>query len=677
MIIYVDVNTLALTTEGHVPLTDMALVRGDKVPLRIVLTDGESQEVPVLAVKKSLGNDALVLAATGLERVEDVLGTAYVGSLSVNTTQLATVMGDQDRIELVGEVVLVAPDGAQRTSRLVRVTVRADLLPADYAPPEDVLADWSELVASTLASQLPDALTAAGMHVSPVTGTSTLTTGDADTHTPVALYAITWGDELLAGHLTDSCRLRRVVMTAHAASSSTAPHWLRVLLGMDGNYTQIAVSAPVTAPVAGQPVTWEFAPGVSLRRGDKLMLEICVGVDAGNARRIALDLHAVITPAKDGRGLAADDGYPVVIADGTMAPMMTVSVDYDDGVSVGGTQLATASQVQELGTDVRTAAATAQAAATAAATARNQAQAAATNAGTSATSAATSATAAQQALAAMPQVDAGGNMTLAGGLTVPATVNANGGVNIPVAPATPTHAARLVDVQRSVLASVLHYHPAKALMASTLGTVRDDLRGLGFAAPGSPGRGISAASYQSETSSSYQDLAAVTRITLTRSHWGSTMICLSRSGDISDDTSEPLLSPQAITQFAFNENDPNNVYTIYDSTGGVIIQGTLPRSICDHNIVADFYIVAWHDWIYFYQGSAWANRENKAPGNSFQPPLYLGRAPMTIGPMYSWYLICAKGGNGHQWGQVPAGVLQRIDEFRMDQAGMFFPNLND
>ena len=58
---------------------------------------------------------------------------------------------------------------------------------------------------------------------------------------------------------------------------------------------------------------------------------------------------------------------------------------------------------------------------------------AATNATTSATSAANSATEAQQALAAMPQVDASGNMTLAGGLTAAGAINANGGINIPLA----------------------------------------------------------------------------------------------------------------------------------------------------------------------------------------------------------------------------------------------------
>ena len=63
---------------------------------------------------------------------------------------------------------------------------------------------------------------------------------------------------------------------------------------------------------------------------------------------------------------------------------------------------------------------------------------AATNAATSATSAANSATAAANALAAIPQVDASGNMTLAGGLTAAGAINANGGINIPLAVGAPT-----------------------------------------------------------------------------------------------------------------------------------------------------------------------------------------------------------------------------------------------
>ena len=79
---------------------------------------------------------------------------------------------------------------------------------------------------------------------------------------------------------------------------------------------------------------------------------------------------------------------------------------------------------------------------------------AATNAATSATSAANSATEAQQALAAIPQVDAAGNMTLAGGLTANGTVNANGGVNIPLAVGAPTDTGAVNRLHAAGLAGV-------------------------------------------------------------------------------------------------------------------------------------------------------------------------------------------------------------------------------
>lgn len=76
------------------------------------------------------------------------------------------------------------------------------------------------------------------------------------------------------------------------------------------------------------------------------------------------------------------------------------------------------------------------------------------NAATSATNAANSATEAQQALAAIPQVDAAGNMTLAGGLTANGTVNANGGVNIPLAVGAPTNESGVNRLYAAGLAAV-------------------------------------------------------------------------------------------------------------------------------------------------------------------------------------------------------------------------------
>ena len=456
MIIYIDANTLALTTAGQVPLTDMALVRGDKMPLRIVLTDGpgnpsNSDEVPVLAVKKSLGDDALVLAATGLEHVEDAQGAAYVGSLSVNTVQLAEVMGDQPRIDLIGEVVLVAPDGAQRTSRLIRVTVRADLLPGDYAPPDEVLADWSDLVATALAAQLPAALKDAGVELEAATGQSTLSSGDAaDTWTIVGGYAMTWGDEILAGHLPDSCRLKSISTVYFFTDPALNQYCLRIWKLVDGVYSLIGTSAYVSNLSSGQTATWVFTPGVTLQRGDKIIIQVCEGTEM---TPYALGMHAVLTPSVPGRGLITEVVNPPTV-NGTMAPLMTVVVDYDDGITLGGMELATARQLDSLGRDVRQSSATAEAAARTAGQNAATASTAADNAATSATSAANSATEAQQALAAIPQVDAVGNMMLEGGLTANGTINANGGINIPLTVGAQTGTAAVNRLYAAGMAGV-------------------------------------------------------------------------------------------------------------------------------------------------------------------------------------------------------------------------------
>ena len=101
---------------------------------------------------------------------------------------------------------------------------------------------------------------------------------------------------------------------------------------------------------------------------------------------------------------------------------------------------------------------------------------AATDAANSATSAANSATAAANALAAIPQVDAEGNMTLAGGLTANGTVNANGGVNIPLAVGAPTDTAAVNRLYAAGLAAVtdafsVRCYPLPADCSSSNGTV--------------------------------------------------------------------------------------------------------------------------------------------------------------------------------------------------------------
>ena len=440
MQLLIDLATMAVMFPGGIPATDLSLVRGDKIPLRVTLLDEGAPVTPsgvrpALAVKTALGDETLVLAATNLEPVDDALGPAYVGSLSVNTTQLIEAMGSAASIDLIGEVVLIAGDGSQRTSSLIRVTVRQDIMPADVIPPEDVLADWSALVADALAAQLPDALKEAGVELEAATGQSTLSSGDAaDTWTIVGGYAFTWGDEILAGHLPDSCRLKSISTVYFFTDPALNQYCLRVWRLTDGAYSLIGTSTYVSNLSSGQTATWEFTPGVTLQRGDVIIIQVCEGTEM---TPYALGMHAVLTPSVPGRGLVTEVANPPTV-NGTMAPLMTVVVDYDDGITLGGVELATARQLDSLGRDVRQSSATAEAAARTAGQSAAAASTAASDAATSATSAANSATAAANALAAMPQVDASGNMTLAGGLTAAGAINANGGINIPLAVGAPT-----------------------------------------------------------------------------------------------------------------------------------------------------------------------------------------------------------------------------------------------
>ena len=438
---------MALRWPSGVPVTDVSLVLGDTVPVRIRVEHALDNCTPALAVKQTIGSPDLIMTVTGFVREDDWQTADWV----VNTAPLQEALDSADSVALVAEVVLVAPDGAQHTSRPIRVTVRRDILPANYAPPAEVLADWSELVADALTAQLPDALKEAGVELAAATGQSTLSSGDAaDTWTIVGGYAMTWGDEILAGHLPDSCRLTSISTVYFFENPAANQYCLRIWRLTDGAYSLIGTSAYVSNLSSGQTATWVFTPGVTLQRGDKIIIQVCEGTEM---TPYALGMHAVLTPSVPGRGLITEVSNPPAV-NGTMAPLMTVVVDYDDGITLGGMELATARQLDSLGRDVRQSSATAEAAAQTAGQSAAAAATAASDAATSATESANSATAAQQALEAMPQVDASGNMALAGGLTAAGAINANGGINIPLAVGAPTDTSAVNRLHAAGLAGV-------------------------------------------------------------------------------------------------------------------------------------------------------------------------------------------------------------------------------
>ena len=377
----------------------------------IFLTDASGKEYPLLK-----GAVHVVSRVTPPDGTEEAAAVAGALDVSIPEAEDGSVTIVENPSIVVEELVRQAEAARDEAEQLVETL--------------EEQVESGELVNEAVANKLPDALKEAGVELAAATGQSSLSSGDAaDTWTIVGGYAMTWGDEILAGHLPDSCRLKSISTVYFFDDPALNQYCLRVWRLTDGAYSLIGTSAYVSNLSSGQTATWVFTPGVTLQRGDVIIIQVCEGIEM---TPYALGMHTVLTPSVPGRGLVTEVNNPPAV-NGTMAPLMTVVVDYDDGITLGGMELATARQLDSLGRDVRQSSATAEAAARTAGQSAAAASTSADNAATSATSAVNSATEAQQALEAMPQVDASGNMTLAGGLTAAGAINANGGINIPLA----------------------------------------------------------------------------------------------------------------------------------------------------------------------------------------------------------------------------------------------------
>lgn len=418
----------------------------------IFLTDASGKEYPLL--KGAVHVMSRVTPPDGTNEAAAVAGALDV---SIPETEDGSVTIVENPSIVVEELVRQAEAARDEAEQLVETL--------------EEQVESGELVNEAVANKLPGALKEAGVELAAATGQSSLSSGDAaDTWTIVGGYAMTWGDEILAGHLPDSCRLKSISTVYFFETPAANQYCLRVWRLTDGAYSLIGTSAYVSNLSSGQTATWVFTPGVTLQRGDKIIIQVCEGTEM---TPYALGMHAVLTPSVPGRGLITEVSNPPAV-NGTMAPLMTVVVDYDDGITLGGIELATARQLDSLGRDVRQSSATAEAAARTAGQSAAAASTAADNAATSATSAANSATAAANALAAIPQVDASGNMTLAGGLTAAGAINANGGINIPLAVGAPANESGVNRLYAAGMGGAANIYTAGAFLntdsLSTTGT---------------------------------------------------------------------------------------------------------------------------------------------------------------------------------------------------------------
>ena len=425
----------------------------------IFLTDASGKEYPLL--KGAVHVMSRVTPPDGTNEAAAVTGALDV---SIPETEDGSVTIVENPSIVVEELVRQAEAARDEAEQLVGTL--------------EEQVESGELVNEAVANKLPGALKEAGVELAAATGQSTLSSGDAsDTWTIVGGYAFTWGDEILAGHLPDSCRLTSISTVYFFENPATNQYCLRIWKLTDGAYSLIGTSAYVSDLSSGQPATWVFTPGVPLTRGDVIIIQVCEGTEM---TPYALGMHAVLTPSVPGRGLITEVTNPPTV-NGTMAPLMTVVVDYDDGITLGGMELATARQLDSLGRDVRQSSATAEAAARTAGQSAATASTAAVRAATSAAVAAKSATAAANALAAIPQVDDAGNMTLDGNITAAGgtfdgAVNANGGINIPLAVGAATDTSAVNRLYAAGLAAVtdafsVRCYPLLADCSSSNGTV--------------------------------------------------------------------------------------------------------------------------------------------------------------------------------------------------------------
>ena len=204
----------------------------------IFLTDASGKEYPLLK-----GAVHVVSRVTPPDGTEDAAAVAGALDVSIPETEDGSVTIVENPSIVVEELVRQAEAARDEAKQLVETL-------------EDQV-ESGELVNEAVANKLPAALKDAGVELEAVTGQSTLSSGDAaDTWTIVGGYAMTWGDEILAGHLPDSCRLTSISTVYFFDNPALNQYCLRIWKLVDGTYSLIGTSAYVSNLSSGQTATW-------------------------------------------------------------------------------------------------------------------------------------------------------------------------------------------------------------------------------------------------------------------------------------------------------------------------------------------------------------------------------------------------------------------------------------
>lgn len=256
------------------------------------------------------------------------------------------VSGDGTDNPLLAGVIHVAP-------RLTPVDVDNNA-PADYL---DIVIPEDEGGTITVISESPawvddaveESLQQRGMYVTPVSGTASMSPPgyDQDQTVEWSWARFRFGDDMLGGYRGSVCKVRDVGMWAVLGTTDTTPRWLDIWRRAPGEDWVLAArsSQAVAARTDVDLYMWGMIGDTEMVIGDEVALHVYGGTPEAPVE-LPLSIARQMVTAADGRGIASALDGP--ITDTTVMPAVMLSCTYQDGVSVGGVNLATRAEVQRL-----------------------------------------------------------------------------------------------------------------------------------------------------------------------------------------------------------------------------------------------------------------------------------------------------------------------------------------
>lgn len=416
----------------------------------------------------------------------------------------ALVSGDGTDKPLLAGVIHVAP-------RVTPVDVD-DNAPADYL---DIVIPADEGGTITVISESPawvddaveKSLQERGMYVTPVDGETVLTMSAGTSTRDFNYFTFALNSTYISGHLAGSYRLNKIALQT-PASEANGTRWMARLcrysaglalpLEVLGTSTSTASWTSINATT--MECHWNF-DGIAVSAADRLILEVYAVDSSGTTVSKALIAYGAAASHGGTEGVLIASGDKLAWRNYSRLAL-SMSVAYDAGVSVGGIELASRRHFDSLAASVAETGKQIADDADAAQQAREEAEQIASGMTLTAGTITTGAPGSQAAAELKPGSTAGSytlDMTIPRGdvgtvdtsqaytwtqpQTYDAMINANGGINIPLAAGAPTDTMGINRAYALGMAHTVMMHQARTYWLTSSCTATNGVT-INHVAPG-------------------------------------------------------------------------------------------------------------------------------------------------------------------------------------------------